>query len=364
MPGYCQVKRKVPGHSEPVTVCRFDYPMALRDTASVGLDSRYRPRFEPMQNDPILNTYNPALIMAWRANIDVKPVLSKDAALNYIAKYASKSEQQAPEFPQLLGSVLRNMDENSTTSSLFAHCRAANHSHPRDTLRDWVEENCECQEEEDIDEDIHNPDVEFMDEVDWQMWARDHLTTEIPHFTLEDLEQKVIFDRYVRAYEIILAGDTTHQHLFNIDGTAGCGKTYLIRAIYWSLLQTRDQNQVTSEERLSFADKPCLYTTRDEVHVQNLKELKKLNIPCAKIRAKNDGGSEANAASADVAGGLENTVILARGAKVMITRNIWQTRGQFNCSLLLHTIFSDFRPCECHGWNSGGCDLGTGRCTI
>jgi hypothetical protein len=28
-----------------------------------------------------MNNYNPAMILAWRANIDIKPVLSKDAAL-------------------------------------------------------------------------------------------------------------------------------------------------------------------------------------------------------------------------------------------------------------------------------------------
>jgi hypothetical protein len=51
------------------------------DAASIGHDSKHRVRFEPRRNDPLMNNYNPAMILAWRANIDIKPVLSKDAAL-------------------------------------------------------------------------------------------------------------------------------------------------------------------------------------------------------------------------------------------------------------------------------------------
>lgn len=79
--GYCQVKRKVPGQAEPRIVCRFDYPMACRENAGVGLDSKRRVRFEPRRNDRLMNTYNAPMIIAWRANIDVKPVMSKDAAI-------------------------------------------------------------------------------------------------------------------------------------------------------------------------------------------------------------------------------------------------------------------------------------------
>ncbi|KAJ3924584.1 MAG: hypothetical protein NXY57DRAFT_861578, partial [Lentinula lateritia] len=58
---------------------RFDYPMPLRSSPTVGLDSKCRPRFKPSHNDSILNTYNPTMILAWHANIDIKPVMSTDA---------------------------------------------------------------------------------------------------------------------------------------------------------------------------------------------------------------------------------------------------------------------------------------------
>jgi hypothetical protein len=56
-------------------------------------------------------------------------------------------------------------------------------------------------------------------------------------------------------------------------------------------------------------------------------ELQALNLPCACIIARHDGGSAAAKAAPDEAGGLENHVYLAIGAKVMIMRNIWQMQG-------------------------------------
>jgi hypothetical protein len=89
-PGYCQIKRKVPGQQEPQLLCRFDYPMACRAEAGVGHDNKKRIRFEPARNDPLLNTYNAAMILAWRANVDVKPVMSTDAAIKLVSSICPK----------------------------------------------------------------------------------------------------------------------------------------------------------------------------------------------------------------------------------------------------------------------------------
>ncbi len=80
-PGYCEVKRKIPGTSTTQTACRFDYPFECADRAKMGLDSKGRVRFEPRRNDPVLNAHNRAMIFTWNANTDIKPVISKDAAL-------------------------------------------------------------------------------------------------------------------------------------------------------------------------------------------------------------------------------------------------------------------------------------------
>ncbi|KAF9536267.1 hypothetical protein CPC08DRAFT_590772, partial [Agrocybe pediades] len=432
----------------PQTFCRFDYPMPLREQAGIALDSKRRLRFEPRRNDRLVNPFNIPMILGWRANMDIKPVLSKYAAIDYIAKYASKAEKQAPAFPELLAGVTSSMDNDATAqqacqkilnkmlgersysaqetahlllgiplvrasssfktiyigaegsfreigeqqadnetsaeeqmegvgertvtkeswlqrysnrppemedlsleqvmtkyawrkstwkktrdstdqvlrvyprfspnpederyedycrtkvilhhpfrnldailhdgqlwAEVWAECRAANHTHPTDTLRCWDEENRVQEDDvEDEDEDI-NPDIAEMDESDWQTWARLRPNMDVPLYGADDLgkrpiddgwdihaarqkwndvnlmsswideqkrersqgqddiqatnivigtlenEQRAIFDKFINQYRSILDGETPPQVLLNIDGTAGCGKTYLIAAI-------------------------------------------------------------------------------------------------------------------------------------
>ena len=56
-------------------------------------------------------------LQGWRANVDLKPVLSIHAALQYISKYASKSEPRSETFLDILNRILN--DSNPDASSLF-----------------------------------------------------------------------------------------------------------------------------------------------------------------------------------------------------------------------------------------------------
>ena len=68
-----------------------------------------------------------------------------------------------------------------------------------------------------------------------------------------------------------------------------------------------------------------------------------LTTPCARILAKHDGGAEAAKATADMAGGLETVVVLGKSARVMITRNLWQGKGdvQLRTVTMLHADCPD-----------------------
>ena len=96
----------------------------------------------------------------------------------------------------------------------------------------------------------------------------------------------------------------------------------------WHLLQTRAEEKLLEIEKAMFNDATCLYTTQDEVSTINLEALKKLNQPCARIEARNVGGPDTKKATAEEANGLEPFVVLSKGAKVMLTRNLWQQQGQ------------------------------------
>ncbi|KAI0833503.1 hypothetical protein BC628DRAFT_1307644, partial [Trametes gibbosa] len=308
-------------------VCRFDYPFACRRTAGMGFDSKGRIRFEPQRNDTLLNPHNRAMIFAMQANIDIKPVLSEQAALSYIAKYVSKVESSAPQFPALLAGIfLRGGDNQRTWQDVFNECCESHPQHPKDTLQSWAQENTAADPEVDENEEI-NPDLAQLDEADWQRW---------------DNQQRIL-DRFINEYMAIIGGEeNTHLKLkLNIDGTAGCGKTYLIRAICQELRRLSTEHghadprsNTTPDEQASFNDSVCLFTKTDTVHEANSRKLIALNNPCARIVAKHNGGPEAAKATTEDTAGLEATLVLSRGAKVMITRNIWQQHGA--CLLLRH----------------------------
>jgi ATP-dependent DNA helicase PIF1 len=70
------------------------------------------------RNDPLINPHNRLQLQGWRANVDVKPVLSIYAALEYISKYASKAEPKSAAFTEIFNQILNNSrpDENPLTS--------------------------------------------------------------------------------------------------------------------------------------------------------------------------------------------------------------------------------------------------------
>jgi hypothetical protein len=57
-------------------------------------------------------------LQGWRANVDLKPVLSIHAALQYISKYASKAEPRSESFSEIFNQILNNSepDVSSVTS--------------------------------------------------------------------------------------------------------------------------------------------------------------------------------------------------------------------------------------------------------
>ena len=52
-----------------------------------------------------------------------------------------------------------------------------------------------------------------------------------------------------------------------------------------------------------------------------------MNVPVLRCKARHSGGKHAKQATDDQADGLEAEILLAVGAKVMLTRNICTDRG-------------------------------------
>jgi ATP-dependent DNA helicase PIF1 len=112
-PSYCiRVNRK--GEEK----CRFGYPKDINDHSFVREDEHKQPELVTARNDPYINPHNRLQLQGWRANVDIQPVLSLHAALQYVSKYASKAEPKSVAFTEIFNQILSksNSDESSLTS--------------------------------------------------------------------------------------------------------------------------------------------------------------------------------------------------------------------------------------------------------
>lgn len=106
-------------------------------------------------------------------------------------------------------------------------------------------------------------------------------------------------------------------------------RTYSITQEDYNLLSTRFSNNVPSEEKHAFQDAIHLFPTRTAVEDHNHHHLESTHTPVLRCKARHNGGRQARIAPEDQADGLEAELLLAVGARVMLTRNIWTDRGTF-----------------------------------
>ena len=95
----------------------------------------------------------------------------------------------------------------------------------------------------------------------------------------------------------------------------------------WKVLM--EQTPVQVEDASQFDDALRLFSTSMSVAEYNTEKLRANAKPVAAIEAIHSGPGASNT-SADDAGGLESTVHLAQGARVMLTANIWVEVGLVN----------------------------------
>ena len=97
--------------------------------------------------------------------------------------------------------------------------------------------------------------------------------------------------------------------------------------IDWEELALRFEEKQSITERDKFKDSTLVLPTWNDVDTINMEKLRSLNCPIAKIKAVHTGGSEAKNADSDTAKGLESQLLLAKGARVMLTANLWTKFG-------------------------------------
>ena len=114
----------------------------------------------------------------------------------------------------------------------------------------------------------------------------------------------------------------------------------------WETLLSRTPNKVHNlADFENFSVRLCYH--KKKVAELNLERLKHLNKPIAVIKARHSRG--AHAISSDNMGGLEAVVYLAKGAKVMLTMNLWTDVGLCNGALgtVIDFIYSEEQQPPC-----------------
>ena len=82
-------------------------------------DEHGQPELVTARNDPYVNPHSQLQLQGWQANVDLKPILSIHATLQYISKYASKAEPQSAAFLDILNQILsESQPEDSSLTSI------------------------------------------------------------------------------------------------------------------------------------------------------------------------------------------------------------------------------------------------------
>ena len=115
-PGYCERKKKATGE----IFCRFGYPKPCRDHSELSKDpGRDFMELNTRRNDEILNSYNATFILGWRANIDFRPVINKEAVIAYVAKYASKCESSSSSYQDTLQKAISHLQDSDAAGMAY-----------------------------------------------------------------------------------------------------------------------------------------------------------------------------------------------------------------------------------------------------
>ncbi|KAK3917466.1 ATP-dependent DNA helicase [Frankliniella fusca] len=107
-----------------------------------------------------------------------------------------------------------------------------------------------------------------------------------------------------------------------------------------SYIKDRYLHCMSSSERQKFEDSLRLCSTNDSANEYNLKKILNMNQPIAVIKADNNNKT-VFLTSDDMADGLLNVIMLCRGARVMLRRNINVCRGLVNgaIGIVKHIVY-------------------------
>ncbi|XP_057859850.2 uncharacterized protein LOC131068635 [Cryptomeria japonica] len=104
------------GHS---LQCRCKASWPEQEKSTLALDSDTNPCYTTARNDDCLNIHNPCMLSIRRANMDCQPVTSRKVVLQYISKYASKSEKRSEYYTEMLKTIVNASESKDVVLSTY-----------------------------------------------------------------------------------------------------------------------------------------------------------------------------------------------------------------------------------------------------
>ena len=107
--------------SHGVQKCRFGYPKPLQPQTSLMLGDKendsedQEPVLLTARNDGLINSFNPVQLSAWRANVDMQYCVSRRKVIEYVTKYATKTEPRSLPLREVYANIVRSLREESTS---------------------------------------------------------------------------------------------------------------------------------------------------------------------------------------------------------------------------------------------------------
>ena len=107
--------------------CRFYFPINKCDSTHLEFErvhtkdgtQRYKAKVVTARNDTRLNRHQRLQLQGWRANCDISIIIDYHSCIEYLTKYASKSEKISSVVRDSFVSVIKQADDHTTTSKTF-----------------------------------------------------------------------------------------------------------------------------------------------------------------------------------------------------------------------------------------------------
>ena len=93
--------------------CHFGYPKPLQPHTTIVTEDE--PALLTARNDGIINSFNPVQLSAWRANVDMQYIVSRQRVLHYCTKYVTKSEPRSQSLKEIFTTIIRSLREGNSS---------------------------------------------------------------------------------------------------------------------------------------------------------------------------------------------------------------------------------------------------------